>query len=95
MDANIAYNIIFIHVIPPLGGSDYEAVSQILTFRPDSRTVSVTIPLIDDDLNEGLEEFTLQLVLTDEQLGMPDILRESTVRILDDEGTWVHDLQTA
>ncbi len=89
-------------IIVLLGGSDYEVVSQILTFRPDSRTVSTAVPLIDDDLNEGLEEFTLQLVLTDEQLGMPDVLRESTVRIFDDEGmtycTWVHvygSMQTA
>lgn len=87
-------------IILLLGGSDYEAVSQTLTFRPDSRTVSTIVPLIDDDLNEGLEEFTLQLVLTDEQLGMPDVLRESTVRIFDDEGTyictcWVHSLQAA
>lgn len=74
------------HHLPLLGGSDYEAVSRTLTFRPDSRTVSVTVPLIDDDLNEGQEEFTLQLVLTDERLGMPDVLRESTVRIFDDEG---------
>ena len=70
-----------------------------MTFRPDSRTDSVVITLLDDDLNEGLEEFTLQLVLTDEQLGMPDVLRESTVRIFDDEGVYVqarvHDLQVA
>lgn len=68
------------------GGQDYEAVSQRLTFKPDTKIVSTIIPLIDDDLNEGLEEFTLQLLLTDEQLGMPGVLRESTVRILDDEG---------
>ena len=57
-----------------------------MTFRPDLRIVSTLVRLIDDDLNEGLEEFTLQLVLTDEQLGMPDVLRESIVRIFDDEG---------
>ena len=58
----------------------------MLTLRPDSRIARTTVSLLDDDLNEGLEEFILQLVLTDEQLGMPDILRESTVRIFDDEG---------
>ena len=71
------------------GGEDYEAVSRELTFRPDSRIVSVEVILNDDDLNEGLEYFSLQLVLTDERLGMPDILKESTVRIFDDEGVCV------
>ena len=82
LDASLCLHHHQLHV----GGSDYEAVSQVLTFRPDSRIISTAVSLIDDDLNEGLEEFTLQLVLTDEQLGMPDVLRESTVRIFDDEG---------
>lgn len=69
-----------------LGGLDYEAFSEVLTFRPDSKIVTAQVDLINDELNEGLEDFTLQLVLTDEQLGTPDVLRESTVRIFDDEG---------
>ena len=70
-----------------IGGEDYEPVSQILTFRPNSRIVNSDVILYDDDINEGLEEFTLQLILTDQQLGRPGILRESTVRIIDNEGT--------
>ena len=72
-----------------LGGLDYEAISRTLTFTPDSRITLTQIILNNDELNEGLEDFTLQLVLTDENLGMPGVLRESIVRIFDDEGVCI------
>ena len=88
--ASLIFNVIIIYMTTNyIGGVDYETISRVLNFRPDSRIVTTTIDVYDDDLNEGLEDFTLQLILTDERLGMPDVLRESVVRIFDDEGVCV------
>lgn len=66
-------------------GSDYESISQTLTFTPGSGVGEVRLSLLDDSENEGLEEFSVAIVLVDGMLGRPGIVGEALVQILDDE----------
>ena len=42
-------------------GSDYEATSGTLTFRPGKTRKTVSVPILDDARNEGTETFTMVL----------------------------------
>ncbi len=66
-------------------GVDYEAVSQTLTFTPTSVTREVRVRILDDGRSEGLEDFSVDMVLVDEKLGQPGVITQALVQILDDE----------
>lgn len=68
-----------------IAGSDYESVSQTLTFTPNSTVSQVRVNLTDDSESEGLEEFSVDIILVDEMLGRPGIVNQSLVQILDNE----------
>ena len=76
------------------GGADYIPVTTI-TFFPgsmDGSTMSFTIPLIDDDSEEGgPEEFTVSItsVGPNADIGNPS---SATVKIFDDESECVYTL---
>ena len=68
-------------------GDDYFRQDLVLTFETTSTSMDVVIPLINDDVMEGEETFTLCLVLLDGaegvRLGSPST---TTVNITDDDG---------
>jgi len=74
-------------------GSDYDAVSQRLTVAAGQTTATVTIPITDDDLDEGDETVLLQLSdPAGAALGAP---QTATLTIIDDvpsepEGYRIH-----
>jgi glucose/arabinose dehydrogenase len=65
-------------------GSDYQAVSGRVTFAPGETRKSIAIPILDDKLAEGNEEFNLTI---DNVLGGATLLapRTATITIKDDE----------
>ena len=66
-------------------GDDYIPISQTLTFSPSETIITVRVNLLDDDASEGSEDFLLQLVLVDEQLGRPGVVSQASVLLLDNE----------
>ena len=66
-------------------GQDYTAVSQTLTFAPGETRKTLSVPLLNDALDEFTESFTVQLSNpTVATLGTP---RTVTVQISDDDPT--------
>ncbi len=41
--------------------------------------------ILDDGRSEGLEDFSVDMVLVDEKLGQPGVITQALVQILDDE----------
>lgn len=56
----------------------------MVTFQPGQSTQTVQVPLIDDNVYEGLEEFSAELITTDSGVNLfqPD----ATARIRDEDG---------
>ena len=67
---------------------DYTAASGTLTFAPGDTKKTITVAIIDDDLLEGLDEFTVRLSGTDDALVT---LGRSSVagRIIDRDGATI------
>ena len=63
---------------------DYVEASGTLTFAPDDTEKTITVDLIDDDLLEGLEKFTVRLSGTDDALVTLGT-SSSTGRIIDSD----------
>ena len=59
---------------------DYIGGSALLTFNPGDMSQSVSLFIIDDQLSEGTESFSVVLSLLDDT-----VCDEATVLILDDE----------
>ena len=66
-------------------GNDYVAVSQTITFTPTSSSNELTITLLDDSDSEGTEEFFVNIIVVDENLGRPGEIQRASVLIFDDE----------
>ena len=70
-------------------GSDYNGTRFQVTIQPGEREVTVSVPIIDDQIFEGPEEFTVELEITPESAalyvvsGSPDPV---PVKIEDDDG---------
>ena len=58
--------------------------SQAVTFAPGDTIKRVQVPINNDDVYEGLEEFTAQLTTTDS--GVAIFQPDATARIRDDDG---------
>ncbi len=71
----------------PLGGLDFQPVNTTLTFRPGVTTATRTVFLLDDQISEGLENFEVQVVLVDQELGDPGVVVSATVLVFDNEST--------
>ena len=59
----------------------------MLTFDQVRRTQTVSVVILDDDVSDGVKEFSLQVLPVDTQLRSP--LAESTVRIFDNESKYL------
>ncbi len=68
-------------------GLDYVATSGTLTFAPGDTTATVTVPLLDDDLHEGDETFTVSLSNPSSSTGLAPAIGvgTATVTILEDD----------
>lgn len=66
---------------------DYVRLNQTLRFTPSVLQQRAQINLIDDDFNDGVETFLLQLLPASDNLGASGTLAEATVEIDDNEGT--------
>ena len=67
-------------------GSDFEPVSETVTFLPGETTASVSVPIVDDSNIEDTEMFSATLTTTDSNvvIGSDDT---ATVTILDNDRT--------
>ena len=64
--------------------SDYQSVSQDVTFQPDAKRQCVKVPIVNDDDLENEEQFTLTLTTVSDRVKTePDT---TTVVITDDDG---------
>lgn len=65
---------------------DYNGTAVNVTFPVGTTLIPVPIPIVDDDLHEGLESFSLSLFTSDPNIGLgPD----SAVEINDNDGKLV------
>ena len=63
-------------------------MSLTLTFTPTLASNQIQVALSEDLDSEGIEEFFLQVVLVDEQLGLPGLVVEARVFIFDNESKY-------
>ena len=65
-------------------GSDYTATTQEVAFAPGDTLQTIVVTINNDNVYEGLEEFTAELTTTDSEVDIfqPDV----TARINDDDG---------
>jgi solute carrier family 8 (sodium/calcium exchanger) len=68
-------------------GADYVAVDETLTFEPNETEKHVPVSIIDDDQDEGLEEFFVVLELNDDDESGAKLgdIRKASVVIIDDD----------
>ena len=66
-------------------GLDYVATDLALNFTNATRRHLVQIGLLDDGFSEGVEDFTLQLMLRSPGLGADGLLAEAVVLVDEDE----------
>ena len=67
-------------------GEDYTATSTVITFGPDDAEMAVTIPLINDNVVEGQENFTVVLSLDSPPPNVELEQSEVLIIITDDDG---------
>ena len=67
-------------------GSDFEPVSETVTFLPGETTASVSVSIVDDSNIEDTEMFTATLTTTDSNVVIGDD-DNATVTILDNDRT--------
>lgn len=76
----------------PAEGEDYSGTTFPVSFPSGDQSATFEIPIIDDMVFEGPEEFNLRIIIPQAaadigvEPGMPIV---SLVRILDDEGMYV------
>ena len=64
---------------------DFTGGVQILTFAPGTTTFTVTMPTVADNIDEVMEQFTVQLINSQgAAVGVPDT---ATVDIMDNNST--------
>ena len=65
-------------------GDDYIGTQQRVTFQPGQSTQTVQVTLINDNVYEGLQEFSAELTTADSGVNLfqPD----ATARIIDEDG---------
>ena len=68
-----------------LSPADYQSVDQTLTFTPDQRTLTISVPVVDDQIDENDETLTgnLELVSPDTDAA-PTISPDFAVLRIDD-----------
>ena len=66
--------------------SDYQSVNQTLTFSPINTTITISVPILDDQVDEDQEFFIVKLVLVNEQQNVQVQPDEATVFVEDNDG---------
>ena len=64
-------------------GQDYTTTSQTVTFAPSEDSRIVMVPIIDDSIGEGVEQFSAQLSVPTGQSGVVLGANTATVEITD------------
>ena len=67
-------------------GSDYQPVTRTLTFQPNQDQMCFNIPILNDQLDEGTESFSVEIISVPSSgvvLGDPE---RSIISIMDDDG---------
>jgi len=73
-------------VIEPPAPTDYTSTSQLLTFSDTNTRDGVTIPIIDDNINEAIEQFLGHLTLVTSGVNVQLSPQQTEVQIIDDDG---------
>ena len=69
-----------------LSDSDYQSVNQTLTFSPTNTTITISVPILDDQVDEDREFFIVKLALVNEQQNVQIQPDEATVFVEDNDG---------
>ena len=69
-----------------LSDSDYQSVNQTLTFSPINTAITISVPILDDQVDEDQEFFIVKLVLVNEQQNVQIQPDEATVFVEDNDG---------
>ena len=69
-----------------LSDRDYQSLNQTLTFSPDDTTQVISLPLLEDDINEDDENLLAMLKLEDEDQNVQIQPETATLLILDNDG---------
>ena len=70
----------------PLDSSDYQSVTQMLTFGPGNKQSSVTIPIVNDNIDETIEQFFITITLVTTDVNVEISPEQTTIQINDDDG---------
>ena len=68
------------------GGNDYDSISQNVTIPSGTTNSSFSVTIINDNILEGTENFTLTIVSTSQRDVTIDGSGQATVNIVDDDG---------
>ena len=77
-----------------LSGSDYQNINQTLTFSPINTTITISVPILDDQVDEDQEFYIVKLVLVDEQQNVQIQPDEATVFVEDNDGKFKQFIRT-
>ena len=66
--------------------SDYTSTSQSVKFAPNERTKTVTVPNVNDQINEGSKSFSAEISLPSGSTGVNIGDAVATATIQDDDG---------
>ena len=71
-----------------LSGSDYESVDMTITFDPDNTRILVTVPVLEDDIDEADEDILARLGLEPGDLDLSVLIQpdEAVLIIEDNDG---------
>ena len=77
-----------------LSDSDYQSVNQTLTLSPINTTITISVPILDDQVDEDREFFIVKLVLVNEQQNVQIQPDEATVFVEDNDGKFEQFIRT-
>ena len=83
------YYKLFIAFLPLLDGADYTGVSQSVTFQPGEVEKFISVKIVDDDMPEGVETFSVTLTTDDTNVNIPIKTSSAEVTIVDHDRKWV------
>ena len=79
----VLLHLIYLFAAP----SDYTATSVDLTFTPGVNSLTVSVPIIDNGILEGTEQFFGDLSTSDPDVDLQP--QRTTIRIADDDGKFL------
>ena len=73
-------------ILSTTGGSDYQAVTRTLTFQPNENQMCFDVAILDDDLDEGTESFSAEIISIPSSGVVRGDPESSIISITDDDG---------